>query len=183
MKRKSHTADVFISVGATYTNMQSMFVRSFEAFLLSNNCNPRKIEHISPGKKPIAVVRQELTACDGAVIIAFTRYEISTGAEFPKSKTEKSIVGMRIPTMWNQLEGGMAYALDIPLLILIEKGLDRQGILEPGGECFPLEIELSAGALEEQTFIDAFMKWRDLVQERAEGHRSTKRKLTGRESP
>ena len=177
MKCELDAVDVFISSGSAYTDTQRMFLKSFEDFMVSNNCNPRKIGHIKTGSKVISVVRQKLSACDGAVVVAFTRYEIEKGAEFPKSKAEKAIAGMKIPTMWNQLEGGIAYGLGVPLLILAERGLDRQGILSDGNEWVPLEIELSAAALEEQNFTDVFVKWREAVQARAEARRGTKRAL------
>lgn len=174
MKHISDKAIVFISSGAAYKNTQSLFLRSLEDLLELNNLSPRKVGRIEPGERPMSVVRQALVGSDGAVIVAFTRFEVKNGSEFPKSEKEKSIDGMRLPTMWNQLEGGIAYGLDIPILILLEKGLDRQGILGDGSEWLPLEIETSAAALKEQTFIDAFEDWRGAVQARARARRGTR---------
>lgn len=148
MNRESDAHDVFISSGAVYTDQQRIFMECFEAFLELYNCMPRKVRNIEPANSPVSVVRRTLRSCDGAVIIAFTRFEIERCTEFPKSCAEKTIGPIKVPTIWNQLEGGIAYGLDIPLLILVERGLDRHGILSDGSECLPLEIELSTAALE-----------------------------------
>lgn len=173
MKRESDTANVFISSGALYSDQQRIFMKSFEDFMLLNDCKPRRIGQVEPGDKPISVVRRTLRSCDGAIIIAFTRLEIRNCIEFPNSSREKTIDVIRVPTIWNQLEGGIAYGLDIPLLILVERGLDRQGILSDGGEWLPLEIDLSASALKDQSFRDVFGKWKESVKERAGARRST----------
>ncbi len=183
MKRESDAADVFISSGAVYTDQQRLFMKSFDDFMLLNNCIPRRIGHVEPGDKPIFVVRKTLKNCDGAVIIAFTRLKIGQCTEFPNSSREKTIDVIRVPTIWNQLEGGIAYGLDIPLLILVEIGLDRQGILGDGSEWLPLEIELAAAALEDQSFRDVFRKWKESVNERAAARRSRERHVDKTRKP
>jgi len=172
MKRNSVPANVFISSGVAFTNTQELFMQFLENLISHNDLCPLKIGHAHPSDRPISMVKRVLGTCDGAIIVAFTRFEIKKGIEFPESKREKSIDGIRLPTTWNQLEGGMAYALEIPVLILMEKGLDRQGILGDVGEEALLEIELSASTLEKQAFRDVFWTWRELVMARA----STRRK-------
>jgi hypothetical protein len=167
MKPTSGTTNVFISVGTAYTDAQRQFLRSFESLLVLNSLRPLKIGHVAPGESPISVVRRELRASDGAVIVAFPRFKVEKGTEFPKSENRKSIDGMKMPTMWNHLEGGIAYGLAIPMLILVEKGLDRQGILGDGSEWTPLEIELSTAAFADRAFRDMFGKWKELVIARA----------------
>jgi hypothetical protein len=171
MKPTSDTAIVFISAGTAYTDVQRRFLKSFEDLLAINSLTPLKIGHVAPGDSPISVVRRGLRASDGAVIVAFTRFEIEKGAEFPKSETKRSVDGTKLPTMWNQLEGGIAYGLAIPILILVENGLDRQGILAGGSECSPLEIELSASAFEDRAFRETFESWKERVMARARERR------------
>jgi hypothetical protein len=132
---------VFLSVGTAYTPEQESFIRAFEEFLLRSGCMPNTVgRNIYKAVHPVLGAREEMQSCDGAIVLAFTRHEIDRGTEFPRSPKEKPIYGLRMPTIWNQLEGGMAYGLKLPMLILIEKGLKREGILGDRTEWFPQVI-------------------------------------------
>jgi hypothetical protein len=170
MKTQSEFTKVFLSVGSAFTQQQSDFIKAFEDFLLRNSCQPHTIgQSVYSATQPVLRARQEMKACDGAIILAFARYEIEEGTEYPKSRKSKPIAGMKLPTVWNQLEGGMAYGLDLPILILIEEGLKQQGILGNRSEWFPQMIELSTGIFEDQAFRGVFEDWKRLTRERADG--------------
>ena len=74
----------------------------------------------------------------------------------------------------------MAWGLKLPMLILVEKGLKRQGILsEKGGtEWFPQEIELTLAELESEKFKGIFGDWKKRAEKRI---RDKEREATVRE--
>ena len=158
---------IFLSAGSAYTEQQKKFIEAFEQFLLKQGCRPHTIgQTVYSANQPVLRARQEIQSCHGAIVLAFARYEIEKGSEYPQSKKEKPIAGTRLPTIWNHLEGGMAYGLDLPLLILVEKGLKRQGILSDRSEWFPQEIDLSLAILKDKRFNGIFDDWKRLTVER-----------------
>lgn len=171
---------IFLSSGSTYTDQQRKFVDAFENFLRGNGCEPRTVgQTVHSARQPVLAARQEIQSCDAAVVLAFTRYEVEKGMEFPSSKKAEPIDGMRLPTIWNQLEGGMAYGLDLPLLILAEKGLKRQGILSDRTEWFPQKIELSVSLLKEKSFLGLFEDWKKHARARSLKNEETNKTIAG----
>jgi hypothetical protein len=169
MPQSSNFIKVFLSTGSAFTQQQADFIKAFEFFLCSNHCHPHTIgQSVYSANQPVLRARKEIKTCDGAIILAFARYEIEKGIEYPKSDKCESIAGVKLPTIWNQLEGGMAYGLDLPMLILVEKGLKRQGILSDRSEWFPQIIELSPNFLNSQEFKGIFEDWKSLAKERAD---------------
>jgi hypothetical protein len=164
----TETIKVFLSAGSAYTAEQEKFIGALEDFLLRNDCKPVTIGHsVFSSTQPIRATREEMQSCDAAVILAFARYEIEKGAEFPGSSKEKRIDGSRIPTAWNQLEGGMAYGLTLPMLILVEKELTRQAVLSDRMEWFPQVIDLDPAILKDKVFIGIFEDWKRRAREHA----------------
>ncbi|MCP5048468.1 MAG: hypothetical protein GY940_14960 [bacterium] len=104
--------------------------------------------------------------CDGAVIFAFTRYHIPQAIEFPNSDKTEKLKNFRYPTVWNQLEAAMAYGLDLPLLILVERGLKREGMLSDRTEWFPQLIDIDSSLFSNDDFKGTFEDWKSFVEKR-----------------
>jgi hypothetical protein len=178
MSTKATSLKIFLSSGSAFTDQQKKFVQSFEEFLLRNGCQPNTVgQSIYSATQPVLKARQEIQSCDGAIVLAFARYEIEKATEYPGSRKQQDIGGMRLPTIWNHLEGGMAYGLDLPLLILVEKGLKRQGILSDRSEWFPQEIELMSSTLKDKAFVGVFEDWKKLASEQAQKKKQATKSL------
>jgi len=142
--RQGNEMKVFMSCGSTFTDTQKAFVEELERFLQKEECVPHTVGKSSfSAIQPIRHARDVIQECDGAVVVAFERYRIEKGLEKPESKDEGSIDGWKLPTPWNQLEAAMAYGMELPLFIVVERGLKRQGMIGDRHEWYAQEIELS----------------------------------------
>ncbi len=74
------------------------------------------------------------THCSGGVILGFSQFEATAGT-WKKGTPFKSAVrkghSVFLPTPWNQLEAGILFALDVPLLVVREQGISG-GVFDPG---------------------------------------------------
>jgi hypothetical protein len=152
---------IFVSQGRPYTAKQKVFVDALEAFLERNGCIPHTVGRtVHTAIQPVQRVRKEMKGCDGAVILAFTRYHIPETIEFPGTDKPEQLKNLRHPTVWNQLEGAMAYGLDLPLLILVENNLTRQGMLSDRTEWFPQLVDLDPSLFDSNEFKGIFADWK-----------------------
>ncbi|MEI9810933.1 MAG: hypothetical protein WDO16_25330 [Bacteroidota bacterium] len=49
-----------------------------------------------------------------------------------------ALIDTKYPTPWNQIEAAMAYTKGHPLMLIIEKGLKSEGLLEKGNDWYVL---------------------------------------------
>jgi hypothetical protein len=75
-------------------------------------------------------IREAMLLCNGAVIVGLARRFAPVTVD--RFNSPKKVVQNRVftSTPWNHLEAGMAYQLDLPLLILKEKAILPEGILD-----------------------------------------------------
>ncbi len=74
---------------------------------------------------------------------------------------------MHYPTVWNQIEAAMAYTRGLPLLIIMEKGLQSEGLLERGYDWYVQWVEPTASALTTLEFNGVLSSWKQKVAQRA----------------
>jgi hypothetical protein len=65
--------------------------------------------------------------CKGAIILGFPQIVITSGT----LKDESLSCAMSLPTEWNHIEAGLAYAGGLPLLVIHDEGIGR-GIFDRG---------------------------------------------------
>ena len=158
---------IFLSVGATYNDEQEEFVQAFEMFLSQNNC-----ERLTVGRgsyfssQPINSARDLMKDADGVVVIAFTRQIVESAIDKPNSPGESKLVMEKIPTIWNQLEPAMAFGLDLPLLMIIERGLKQEAMLKDRMEYRALVTEITPQFFQSDEFKGTFSHWKDKALER-----------------
>jgi hypothetical protein len=128
------------------------------------------------GRQPAETARDVIATCGGAVVIAFERTRILTGIDKPggsfEGRLENRIENESHPTVWNQMEAAMAYSREIPLLILVQAGLKRQGMLGDRLEWMAIETELSPEVLGTEKFSQVFADWLNKVKSRQPGSRT-----------
>ena len=104
--------------------------------------------------------RRYCTACDSR----FTTYERVQLREILviKKNGEKKILDKEYPSVWNQIEGAMAYMFDLPIMIIAQKGIN-DGLFENGTlPVFKNEYNLrSSHWIERQNFYEPFNEWFD----------------------
>ena len=98
--------------------------------------------------------------CVGAVVVAFPRWEVPNGAGDPS----------RLASEYAQIEGAIATALRLPLLILAERGLVDRGVTWTGAGhpilYTPGDAQVSW--LESDAFRQRFGVWSDQIADRSD---------------
>lgn len=153
--------NVFLSVGSPSNARQKQFSDSVRQFLSSERLTP-----LTPGQnyalnlQPLKAVEQCMKSCSGVVVLAFERIHIAEGIERRGGNDPRAVDGQNIPTVWNQVEGAMGYARGLPLLVLAEKGLRADALLENKYDWNVQWIDLKASALTTPEFRGVFDDWR-----------------------
>lgn len=156
---------IFVSVGSTATSQQEDFVRAIEDRLRSEGLTPHTVgRNTFSSEAPLNAVTQLLSACSGAVVIAFERSYFPSGISKRGGPNQKDLGVVRLPTPWNQIEAAMAYSLGLPLMVVVESGLQNEGLLERGYDWFVQEVELNPAALATPQFNGVISNWKEKAQ-------------------
>ncbi len=159
--------DIFLSAGKTSTEAQERFVQGIEAHLQRNGMSPRTVGRTEfSSEQPLRLISRLIDECSGTVIVAFERTHISRGLERRGSGAEKGVAGVNLPTVWNQIEAAMAYSHFHPLLVIVEKGVKPEGLLESGYDWYVQEIDLDLSSLNTPSFQGIFADWKMRVEKR-----------------
>jgi hypothetical protein len=132
--------NIFISHPTPHNRKQQRFLELIEAQLMSHGLNPTNLGKQNWNyKSPMKPISDLMRTCKGAIIIGLERYHSYIGYE--KEKIES--IHRYVSTPWIHIEAGMAYQTGLPLLILKEKKLVAEGILDPNiSEYFVFEFEI-----------------------------------------
>jgi len=103
----------------------------------------------------------------GVVVIALERSFFPAGVERRGGPDEASLENIRLPTPFNQTEAAMAYAKNLPLLVIVETGLKPEGLLKRGYEWHVQSVEPTPAALSTPDFNGVFADWKSQVTARA----------------
>lgn len=154
---------VFISVGACYTQAQEDFLVEFENFLRASGIEPvRAGRDQHSALKPILFVRDRIRQCDAMTVLAFTRVVVESATDKPSADLEdhyeSKIEGMRLPTVWNQIEAGIAYGLGMPLFVIIEEGLRTEAMLNADRlEYIGLKTPINSSFFRKPRFVETYL--------------------------
>jgi hypothetical protein len=104
-----------------------------------------------------AAVNEVMRRCQGALILAFTRWSFNSEGD-----------ELNFPTEYNHYEGALANAHGLPILTIAEKGVIDRGIVWTGGGNPILFMPPDAGAdwLEGESFRHRFQVWTEQLSER-----------------
>jgi hypothetical protein len=136
--------DVFISHPSPFNTTQKDFLALIEESLNSHGLNPVNLGKNSwDFRSPLKPIKEIMSRCKAAIIIGLERDHCYIGYEKESSEDEKEYVHKFRSSSWIQIEAGMAYQTGLPLLILKEKKLYPDGILDPlNSDYFVFEFEL-----------------------------------------
>jgi hypothetical protein len=116
-----------------------------------------------PTRLPLREVVTIAKHCAGGLILGFEQQfapeiEIRRGLTSPRGVLKA--LNVSYPTPWNNLEGGILFSLDLPLLVFREEGVSG-GIFDNGvSDVFihPMPSLASSGSFE-PAVRDVFLKW------------------------
>ena len=155
---------IFVSVGGTATERQENFVRAIEQRLQSEGLIPHTVgrntfDYVSP----LATVMSLMETCSGVVVIAFERLYFPAGYEKRGGKNETPLSEIKLPTCWNQIEAAMAYCRNLPLLVMVERGIKREGLLDQGNGWYIQWVDVDPAALSTPEFNGVLAGWKQKV--------------------
>jgi hypothetical protein len=158
-------ADVFVSVGRTFNAEQEAFVSAVEQCLTRNGMVARTVGRTSFGAaKPLKQIENLMHTCQGVVVIALARMHIEKGIDRSGGSDERRLDGIKLPTVWNQIETAMGYSLGKPLLVIMEQGVHREGLLDLNHDWYVQRVSLDVASLSTPEFCGVFDDWKRLVQ-------------------
>jgi hypothetical protein len=159
--------NVFLSVGTPFTGPQEEFVSSVEAYLLKRGLKTQTVGRNNFPDRPLHGVRQLMKCSAGAVIIAFERIRIENGVEKRGSVDQTKLAEVDVATPWNQIEAAFAYAMNLPLLVMKERSVRSDGLLEGKYDWFVQEGRLTPAFLTSLEFKTRCDRWARQVRWRA----------------
>lgn len=162
---------VFLSHPSPITQEQVSFIKELKEHLKMRGFEPRTLGVSDYDmQEPLAAIRQIMLESNGVITIALKRYYVEKGASKHGSNLgipEQPIDGKWFTSPFCQIESAMAYQLGLPLLILREKGVIDDGILERGvaGTYLP-EFDLSGprNYLDSTEWHQIFAIWEGYVR-------------------
>lgn len=128
---------VFLSYPKPCFGNQRAFVEHIQTYLAQRGIAPRTLGVTDYDMDaPLTAIRRPMLESNGLLTIAFRRTFVEKGTARLRTDIatlkEESIGGQWLTTPWAQIEPAMAYQLGLPVLILREKGVLADGIVERG---------------------------------------------------
>jgi len=157
--------NVFISMGRRYLDQHKDFLKALMALLDEYGVRPRVIDETDyPSENPLSDIAEVLRECSGAIIVAHERTFLQSGLEMQK----RPLADIRYSTPWNQIEGAMAFALDMPILILLQDGVSQDEGLFGTKTHWDVNVlpEISDAALSDSIVRNRISRWCDRVKAR-----------------
>lgn len=113
-----------------------------------NELEPRVINKTDyPTGNPHTDISRVMKECSGTIVVAYERTYYSSGLEKRSSEEEKKVAEIKYTTPWNQIEAAMAYALGMPILVLLEADLKEEGLLEGKYDWYVERIGINESSL------------------------------------
>lgn len=157
--------NVFISMGSPFADAQGKFLDALIDLLRSCDVEPRVVNKTdySTGN-PLKDISRIMRECQGAIIVAYERTYFESGLEKRRSPQEKTLESVRYTTPWNQIEASMAFALGLPIIVMLENGLREEGLLEEKYDWYIERLSISADAFSDKDVRGRIMAWCRRVQ-------------------
>jgi hypothetical protein len=153
---------IFLSVGRQKDDRHARFVAKIRDMLEMSGIVVTQLPNSY--ENPLDRVVQELRQSDGALIICFERLYAKQAIEFRTSdKPGPEFKPFQAPTIWNHVESALAKAANVPVLILAEKGVRPDGMLDPVVQFKVHWMDFDDRLLSETYFRQLFNSWLDAV--------------------
>lgn len=163
---------IFLSYGKPHLEIQKNFILAISSYLECRGFEPRTLGVTDYDiDEPLAAIRRLMLESNGLLTIAFRRTLIEKGICKPDSdlgQEHYDLSGRWFTSPYCHIEPAMAFQVGLPILILREKGVIDDGILEKGvtGTYLP-EFDLNRPSIEylgSQEWKQIIGKWEAYVR-------------------
>jgi hypothetical protein len=159
---------VFFSAGGPSTEAQKLFISRLKEILQSENIIPVSAPFADRIEDTLKRIEETMNECSGALILAFERVYVEAGEEFRSgqlpNRMPRKLNGVKVTTVWNQIEAALAELRGIPMLIMFEDGLRVDGFLEHN-TWRPLPVNLDPAQLNTEEFRQRLLSWKARIEE------------------
>jgi hypothetical protein len=160
--------NVFVSVGRPFTQEQEDFISAIERYLAGQNLRCRTVGRTEfSHKQPLRLVNELLDRSAGVLVIALERISIEKGVEHVGKIDARPLAGESIPTPWSQIEAALAYAKQIPLLVIRETKVRAEGLLDARYDWYVHSTPLDSTFVNTAEFRGMLDSWLKDVRRRA----------------
>ncbi len=126
----SNASRVFLSLPSQRTIEQQAHLERFTKMLEKHNIFAEELPRSEyPRFGQLSEVRRRISGCSGAAIFGFNRPQGNQDIPAPSDAESATIQQHLTPTPWNHIEAGIAFVLDLPLLVMLLREFN-QGIFD-----------------------------------------------------
>ena len=152
--------NIFLSIGRPYNEKYKKFADALIEYGRNREFNLQSVGYnVGLHNSPLVKITEVLQGSKGAIVVAFSRIHVQKGSE-----KGVELEDAHITTPWNQIEAAMAYVQHIPILVIAEKGLKKEGLIEIGNGWYVHEMEMVPESLKEESFELSFNEWAQTVK-------------------
>lgn len=156
--------DIFVSRPSTRNDRQEAFLEHLDELLEQRDLRPVVVGQTEyPNRAPIHAVRDLMETCDGAMVIGLEQLHVVEGRDKPGAEEERTLEDLHLPTPWNQIEAGMAFMLELPMLIIKEEGVEG-GVFDVGNsDRYIHQATMTTDWLDSEEFTQPFNAWHEEI--------------------
>lgn len=115
---------------------------------------------------PLSQVRSVMAGCHGAVTLGLRQMAVASAIMKPDTPSESTLTNFGLVSPWNQIETAMAYAMDLPLLI-VKGNVLGNGIFDAAAvDSFIHEIPARGDWVNSPQLSAALSEWASKVRDR-----------------
>lgn len=160
--------EVFMSVGRTWTPEQESFVNEIEGILDAHGLETFTIgRNTFTAAGPLERILEVMRTCHGLIAVAFGRTTVKEGIDHSALEGKGVSFDMRTySTPWHHIEMSMAYTLKLPVLVILERGVFEEGLLEDKYGWYIYRAAIGAKTTASKELQGILVDWCDRVKKR-----------------
>jgi hypothetical protein len=155
---------IFLSVGGSHRLDQERLLEHLRVAMLSLGVELRMLKQGQYSReKPFDQIGEVMKSCRAALVVGLERSHAYAVFERERSEREMLYQDQYISTAWNQIEGSIASALGLPILVLRERRVHKEGIFEANNHGhrivdFDLGVESTGLSDELRSFLTGWVQ-------------------------
>jgi hypothetical protein len=165
--------NIFISAGTPRSEEQRLFKRAVVSAVrnlgfVPRTCGDEPDDTDHPFGRPVELIARVLTECDGAVVIAYEKHFAPEMIDNRVSVKPVTTSSVKLTSAWNHAEAAIAYTQSLPLLLISERGVRQDGMLENDVIGHVDETDLSPAYVSSGVFQGRLNNWAQAVRQRSD---------------